>query len=148
MEGLSPLISVVLLIAISVIVASLIMSWSSALTSGQQIVISNRSEEITECAGQDAKIEDVYLDFTTNKSRVTVRNSGQVDGKIVSASLQNLQGVQAQLNNTLPLIIKKGELKTLEFLINGTVNACANFSQVRITTLCTTDFYRKKATNC
>ncbi len=148
MKGLSPLIAVVLLIAISVLVASLIATWITSLTKEQQTTISNRSEEITGCAGHDIRIEDVYLDFITNRSRVTVRNTGQVDGKIISAIMTNQQGVNSTLNTSLPLTITKGELKTIEFVLNGTISACVNFSQVRVSTQCVSDFYRKKATNC
>jgi hypothetical protein len=90
----------------------------------------------------------VYLDFVANKSRVTLRNTGSKDTRIVSASVQNQVGVNAQLNTTLPLAIIKGELRTIEFFINGTISVCGNFSQARVSTLCSTDFYKKKATNC
>ncbi|MBI4018107.1 MAG: type IV pilin [Candidatus Aenigmarchaeota archaeon] len=148
MKGVSPLIATVLLIAISVIIASLISTWVSGLSKDQETTLTNRSTELTECAGRDMRIEDVYLDFPANRSRVNVRNTGQVDETIVSIFMLNQQGINATLNSTIPLTLKKGELKTIEFALNGTMTACGNFSQVRISTLCGTDTYRKKATNC
>ncbi|MBI2578156.1 MAG: type IV pilin [Candidatus Aenigmarchaeota archaeon] len=148
MKGVSPLIATVLLIAVAVLLASTISTWVTGLTKDQSVTLTNRSTEITECAGKNMRIEDVYLDFTANISRVNVRNTGQVDETIVSAFLLNQQGVNTTLNSTLPVTLKKGEMKTIQFFINGTITACANFSQARISTLCVTDTYKKTATNC
>lgn len=136
-KGLSPLISSVLLIAIAVSIAGMIFNWVPVLTRSQQSQISNKSAEITDC--NPPLIEDVYLDFTTNKSTVLVRG-GTGNAVVFSAKLLNRQGGEASLINasSVPFNMTRGELKRLEFNISGNIPSCANFSQAIISS-CITD---------
>ena len=89
MKGLSPLVATVLLIAISLTIIAIIMGWVTDLIRDQTGTIGNRTGEAVDCTAADIHIEDVYLNMVTNVSRVHVRNSGQIDLEITSASLSN-----------------------------------------------------------
>lgn len=137
-KGISPLLSTVLLISISVLIAALLMSWSASLTKSQQKEISNKTSEALMCTSADAQIKYVYIDFTSNRSRVIVQNTGLTNLQIVSARFLNNKGIESNLTNTtvLPIDFPRGTLKTLEFNITGTINACVNFSKAFISTNC------------
>jgi len=138
MKGLSPLISTVMLILVAVGISGLLMSWSSSLTKQQQSHITNTTGEALSCTSADAQIKYVYIDFTSNRSRVIVQNTGLADLKIVSAKLLNNKGESANLTNTtvLPMDIVRGDMKELVFNITTTINACVNFSKVVISMNC------------
>ena len=128
---MSPLISSVLLVAIAVTIAGSIFNWIPSLTRSQQHQISNKSTEIVEC--NPPIIEDVYLDFSTNKSRVLVRG-GTGGAAVFSAKLLNTQGGELPLVNasSVPFNISRGDLKIIEFNMSGSLPACSNFSQAII----------------
>lgn len=142
------MIAVVLLIAIAVLVAGMLFGWIKGYSTLETERISNRSEGLTSCSGSAIEIDDVYLDFTANKSRVTVRNTGQLFERVVSAQLLNTNGQNATLLGNQSVNLTKGEIKIIEFSLNGTIQNCANFSQVRVSTLCTSGAYRRTPTNC
>ncbi|MBI4018108.1 MAG: hypothetical protein HY368_00695 [Candidatus Aenigmarchaeota archaeon] len=148
LKGVSPLIATVMVIAITLIIATLISSWISALSQEQGKTVSNKTEAITSCAGSGIVIEDVYLETATNISRVTVRNSGRTTETIISAQILSKTGVNGTLNTSLPLSITSGDIKSLVFNTTGAITSCANFSQVRVSTECTSDFYRQSPRNC
>ena len=140
-KGLSPLLSVVLLIAMTVLISSIIMTWTTTLTKEQTATISNRTKQSIDCTAADITIEDVYLDFAANISRVYIRNSGRTADVIVSAKLLNTRGDGAIYTNTTNLTtanipIAKGALVTIEFNLTNTLNACVNFSQAIVSTSC------------
>ncbi|MFH0832517.1 MAG: hypothetical protein V1900_02240 [Candidatus Aenigmatarchaeota archaeon] len=139
-KGVSPLIASVLLIAISVMIAYVIMSWSTTLTKEQTKSISNKTTEQVECGL--IQIKDVYMDLTNNNniSRVYIWSTNAID-YIVSASMMNKNGELANNLTVLPMNITKGELKVFLFNLSGKINSCANFSQVVITTKCTTETF-------
>jgi hypothetical protein len=149
-KGISPLLSTVLLISISVLLAALLMSWSAQLTKSQQADISNKTGQALACTSADAQIKYVYLDFTSNKSRVIVQNTGLIDLNIVSARMMNNKGESVNLTNssTLPLLIVRGDLKEITFNIGGAINACVNFSKVIVSMNCPIPVYFDTAPTC
>lgn len=147
-KGVSPLVASVLLIAMSVLVTGIIFGWIKGFSVERTDEITNRSEGLTECAGSGVAIDDVYLDFPGNKSRVAVRNTGQLSERIVSAQMLNTRGLNATLLGNQTVIIARGEIRIIEFSLNGTVEQCANFSQVRVASLCSSSAFRKTPTNC
>jgi flagellin-like protein len=137
MKGVSPLIATVLLIAISLTIASLIMGWATTLVKEQTGTISNRTGEAVECTGAIVTIDDVYIDFSANKSRVHVRNSGQINLDIISASLSNQRGEKASNLTAFPITgFDKGIMKQIEFNITNVITACGNFSKAIVSTSC------------
>lgn len=143
-KGISPLLAAILLIAISVIVSSILLNWSTLLTSQQTQDITNETKQITGCGV--LTIEGVYLDFTSNRSRVFVKSI--VEDSIDSAKLVTTRGADMPLNTKLPMEINKGDIKILEFNLTASLLACTNFSQVILGTRCSTISYNQKPTNC
>lgn len=143
-KGISPLLASILLIALAVIIASMLLTWSTLLTSEQTQDITNTSRQITTCGV--LSIEDVYLDFATNRSRVFVKST--LEDIIDGARLVARSGVDMPITTELPLEIDKGEIEILEFHLTANLSACVNFSQVIISTQCTTISYGQKPTNC
>ena len=140
-KGISPLISVVLLIALSIVISTIIMTWSTTLVKTQEDIIENKTKTAVECASADINIDSVYLDFTSNISRVNVRNSGQVDYQIISVSLVSDSGKSCIYSNatnltTAPISLSKGEITTIEFNLTNVINTCANFSYAMVSTNC------------
>ena len=137
MQGISPLIASVLLIAIAVIIAGMLANWGPTLTQSQTKTISNKTAQIVEC--NPPVIEDVYLDFQANVSRVFVRGS-QGMAVVDEAKVISITGEEAPLVNSsaVPFNLSSGKLKILEFNITNKIKICSNFSQAVITS-CLTD---------
>ena len=140
MKGISPLIATVMLIAITVIIATIQSGWLTSFTKTQQDTIENRSSEIVDCTSADVTIEDVYLDFTTNVSRVHIRNTGQVNSLgVVSVLLLTRTGDQMPVVTNMNSIsaLSKGQQIRIDFNITN-LTACSNFSKVTVSTTCPT----------
>lgn len=136
-KGISPLISVVLLIAIGVVMAGMLFNWGPSLTRSQTSLVGNKSSLIVEC--NPPLIEDVYIDFPSNISRMYVRG-GQGGAHVIEAKIISVTGDEAPLVNAsdVPFNISAGKLKILQFNVTNKINSCANFSQGLITS-CITD---------
>jgi flagellin-like protein len=137
MRGVSPLIAAVLLIAISVTIAGIVFNWGPSLVQSGTVRISNKTEQIVGC--NPPLIEDVYLDFQENVSRVYVRGS-QGDADVAEAKVISTNGEEAPLVNSssVPFNISAGKLKILVFNLTGKIKSCSGFSQALITS-CVTD---------
>lgn len=132
-KGISPLISAVLLVAIGVVMAGILFNWGPTLTRSQTTTISNKTGLIVECS--PPIIEDVYIDFASNVSRMYVRG-GQGPADVHDAKVITTTGDEAPLVNSsdVPFNITAGKLKILQFNITNKLRSCANFSQAVITT--------------
>ncbi len=145
-KGLSPLLATVLIISIAVVVASILAAWFPGLLSGETRTISNKTGVIVSCG--IVSVQDVYLDFDSNVSRVFVRNSGPSE-KLKSATLLTTKGIAIPNLTEFPLTVNQGQLATIEFNISGYITACANYSQVILSTeKCTSDKYDVRPKNC
>lgn len=140
-KGISPIFASILLIAITVLVAGIVMSWMTQFSETQTDVISNRSTGIIQCTAADIEIQAVYLDFKANVSRLTVRNSGRVDDVIISAKVYNNLGQNTANITEFPITFVKGDLMSLELNMTGVIETCANFSQATVSTSCTSDAF-------
>ena len=147
-KGVSTIIASVLMIAISIILALSVSSWLNASTQERTDTLSGTTNEIVNCAASGLVIDSVYLDFGPNVSRISVRNTGKLTEKIVSAQVLNQNGQQASLNTSLPVNLTIGDSVMLTFGINGTITACSNFSQAKVASECASDFYKLRPTNC
>lgn len=136
LKGINALISSVLLIATVIILAVIVMNFSTTLIKKEARVVENRS---TACINHDVSIEEVYLDISSSVARVAVRNSGFVADEIVSAVLLNKKGEIAANTTRLPLSLAKGALSNIVFNISGKISECGNFSKVIISTECASD---------
>ena len=95
------------------------------------------SENMT-CISADMVIENVYLDFSTNVSRVVVRNNGFSNNQITSAYLLNYTDVQCPIITAMPLEFPIGILKSIEFNITDRIYDCYDFGEVKVTSNCVT----------
>ena len=137
MKGLSALVATVLLIAITLTIVSILMGWVTDLIKSQTETIGNRTGEAVECTGAVITIDDVYIDFSTNKSRVHVRNSGQMGLDITSASLTNQRGEKASNLTAFPITgFDKGLIEEIVFNITNVITVCGNFSKAIVATTC------------
>lgn len=135
-KGLNSLLAAVLLIAIVLIVAGLVMNWVSTLTKKQTSQITNKS---LDCTAASVVIESIFIDIATNKSRVSVRNSGFDNDIILDAALLNVAGQDSPNLTAFPINFPRGAIETIEFNISGKIAACANFSRALVSTFCTSD---------
>ncbi len=143
-KGLSPLIAVIILIAIVVIISTMLLNWTSIFATDQTSDISNASKQVTTCGV--LSIEDVYLDFPTNRSRMLVKSS--IEDIVDGAELLTRGGITMPRNTNLPLEIDKGRIAVIEFNLTSNFTACANFSQALISTKCTTISFDQTPANC
>ena len=139
MKALSPLVSVVLLIAIAVLIATLIGGWLTSVTKQQTLVAGARSASIGECL---ISIEAVYLN--PGNAKILVQ-SLLANDTLTSALLVDNTGTIYSPTTTLP-DLEKGKIE--EIIISGSPT-CSEFSQA-IVTGCATVIWESpvKPTNC
>ena len=139
MKGISPLLASVLLIAITVSIATLIMGWMSTVARTTEVKVENKTMQAVDCSSASITIQDVYLKAGngTGAASVIVSNSGQTDGLvIVSATLINTTGVSFASGSVPITNFDQGDVETLTFTsIN--ISVCPqSFSKVIVTTDC------------
>ena len=143
-KGISPLLAAVLLIAVTVAIATLVMGWITTITRSTQVTVSNKTVEATDCSSASIVIEGVYIAAGGNgTSRVIVRNAGLLDNmQIISAQIFNRTGSNFSASSLPITNFGKGNVTTLSFSPigppGGTVaTACpGDFSRVLISTTC------------
>ena len=143
-KGLSSLIAVIILIAIVTVITTMLLNWTTLFASEQTKDISNTTRIIKDCAV--INIDDVYVDFASNRSRVFVKSS--VEGIMDSAVLINKNGIEMPVNTRMPMEINKGEIKIIEFNLTGNLTTCANFSQVIVSTQCSSIIFDQAPRGC
>ncbi len=136
MKGLSPLVSTILLIALTVSTAGIVTTWLTTLAKEQTASIGNKTTTAIDCTSANIDIKDVYIDMSANMSRVIVWNSGQINIDIMSASVLSKMGENATLNTTLPMRLSAGAMTTIKFNISSSINSMENFSQAIVSTNC------------
>ena len=136
MKGISPLIAAVLLIAVTVSIATIVAGWFPSIIISTQGKVENTTKEATSCASASISIDDVFITAGSNGvGRAVVRNSGHSDDLVlVSAVLYNTTG-----NATSASVVSdfdRGEVVTLTFN-NISVTSCpTDFSEIIVTTNC------------
>lgn len=137
MKGISPLLASVLLIAVTVAIATLVMGWVSTVTRTTQTTVSNRTAAAVDCASAAVVIDDVYIATGALNATVIVRNSGQTnDLELSSAPLYNASGNSANPSQTLPVRdFDKGQIQVLTYGSTG-IGSCAAFSKAIVSTNC------------
>jgi len=142
-KGISPLLAAVLLIAVTVAIATLVMGWISTVTRTTQVAVSNKTAEAADCSSANVVIEEVFLSAGFNTTgRVIVRNAGLLDNmQLVSAQIYNRTGGNFSASSLPVSNLNKGNVTTLSFSTAGAgstiVTACpSDFSRVLITTNC------------
>ena len=141
MKGISPLIAAVLLIAITVAIATLVTGWVSSTVRSTQVSVENKTTEAVECAGASIVVDDVYVNDNgaTATVRAVVRNSGQTnDIQIQNATLYNNIGSGKTANSpSVPVTdFDRGEVVTFDFTGAAIATCPTNFKEVIVTTTC------------
>lgn len=136
-KGISPLLASVLLIAVTVAIATLVMGWVSTITRTSQVTVSNRTTEAVNCASAAVVIDDVYISTGARTASVIVRNSGQTDDlQLTFAPLFNSTGNSVSPSESLPVTdFDRGEIQTFTYTSTG-ISTCANFSRAIVATNC------------
>ncbi|MEM5868696.1 MAG: archaellin/type IV pilin N-terminal domain-containing protein [Candidatus Aenigmatarchaeota archaeon] len=135
MKGLSPLIASVLLIAFTVSVAMIIMTWFSSFARGTTESIGATGETAVGCSSAGINIEHVYISGTNGV--IVVRNIGFVPLN-VTGMIVNTTG--STCTTASPTTVDVGETKALS-LTNcnppgmGGVT-CSAFSRAIVSTNC------------
>lgn len=138
MKGISPLLASVLLIAITVAIATLIMGWMSTVARTTQIKVENKTSQAVDCSSASISIDDVYITAgSAGSANIIVRNTGQVDGLTVqSAQIYNTTGANFSTISTPITSFNKGDIATLRFLNISVATCPTDFSKVIVTTSC------------
>jgi flagellin-like protein len=159
MKGISPFISTILLIAITVAVAGMIGLWITTLTHTQTGIVGNKTEEDIDCRYAGIKIDDstIQCNFAGSSDQLnfTLENTGTVDmynfngeiylgGLIYSYSVYNPL-TNLAFNSTYP--IRPGESKTV--VVNITDNlASSNPTWIRVVSRCPTVYDTVENVGC
>ena len=131
-KGLSPLFAVVLLIAISITLITMISGWAILFTNRETGYAFNDSKKVRECGV--LTVDAVYLDFIANTGRVFVKGA-QTD-TIINASLQSDTAQEMTLTTSLPLEVDGGRTNVLGFTLTGDLTNCDAFDHATISTNC------------
>ena len=115
MKAVSPLLAAIMLVAITIVAASMVSGWTTSTFSGAERTVDNRSAGAIQCAGASISIDQAYVSAGSNGTAVlAVRNSGDVDGlRIISAQIFDRLGNNFTANNSVTL--NRGDIGRLEF---------------------------------
>ena len=144
-KGISPMIAAVMLIGLTVLVSIIVMNWTTTLVKTQGDRISNKSAEGIQCTSASVNIQQVHLDFGSNRSTVIVENDGLNDDTIESSIMLSKNGTISPNLTAFPVSIKRGAITSVTFNLTGTLSNCANFSQAVVRTSCTSDKFDSTA---
>ena len=137
MKGISPLLAAVLLIAVTVAIATLVAGWISTTVRTTQATITNKTSEAVDCSAAAIVIDDVYAASGTVTARAIVRNAGQTDDlTIQSAQLYNTSGSNFTASSLPITNVDKGNVNTLSFAGASIASCPTSFSQIVVTTSC------------
>lgn len=135
MKGLSPLIASVLLIAFTVSVAMIIMTWFSSFARGTTENISATGETAVGCSSAGISIEHVYISGTNGV--IVVRNIGFVPLNVTGMIVNTTGGACTTASATT---VGVGETKALSLSnCNPTGmggETCSAFSRAIVSTNC------------
>ena len=99
MKGISPLLAAVLLIAVTVAIATLVAGWISTTVRTTQATITNKTSEAVDCSAAAITIQSVYMHaseggvLSNGTIKAVVLNSGMTDDLvIVAATFYNRTG--------------------------------------------------------
>ena len=151
-KGVSPLIASVLLIVIVVSLVAIISGWLNTFMTDTRETVSNRTDASVQCTGASLVIETVYANFangTAANARAIVKNDGVTDKvSIVSAQLYNTTGSNFSVTSPMPVTdFAPGAIRTLIFE-NVSLPSCSAFSQVVVSTQCSSARFKTHPEGC
>ena len=137
-KGISPLIASVMLVAMTVAVASIFFGWMSSFTRDTVNTVSDKSDQVMDCQSASIIIDNVYIDTTAKTASVIVRNNGWVSNlSLTSAILYNTTGGNCTLDTTsLDSKFDKSDIATIKFT-ECPITTCPNdFKKAIVNTNC------------
>ncbi len=146
--GISPLIASVLTVLIAITVATIVIGWVTTVTKSTTRDVGNNTDKAIDCTVSQINIEEVYLDTTRNRSRVSVKNAGYTHDMVMSAVVSNSYGINAVNITEFPVILMQGDYATIEFNTTNTIPACGNFSRAVVSTKCKSTAFDSSPKNC
>lgn len=147
-KGMSPIISVPFIMLLTIIVAGIVSDFSINLVHDTTQSVGNTTTIAIDCTVAQITIEDVYFDSENNKTRVSVKNSGYTNDKIISVNVLNNWGISAINITQFPITIEESAYETIEFNTASTVPLCGNFSKVIVSTVCVLAVFDSTPKNC
>ena len=135
-KGVSPLIASVMLIAITVSIAMLIMTWFNTLAKSTTETVSNRTTETVSCTSARLSIDAIYLNAgTAGSARIIVKNGDSRPIGINSVQLYNRTGNNFSTGFS-PGTLDPSAIYTV-YLTGVSVPSCpADFSKAIVTSSC------------
>ena len=139
MKGVSPLLSGILLVAITVTVASLASGWFTSTIRASTDTATNRTDAGLLCSGASISIDNLFITGTSSATvTASVRNTGQTDTlALQNAQIFNSTGSNFSATNiNTSTKLNKGEVFTLSFVTASFDSCPGSFSELLITTNC------------
>ncbi len=141
MKGVSPLIAAVMLIVVSMTIATIIYGSLSTTIRSSTAITSNTSAKTVECTSASVSIQDVFISGSSSSStvRAIVKNSGYTDDLVVQdGQVFNKTGSNFSTPDTPVTNFDRGNIVTLTFSnVSFSSASCPNaFSKVIVTTNC------------
>jgi flagellin-like protein len=138
MKGISPLIAAVLLIAFTITIAILIVSWGSSFVTQTTSGIGNKSTELIDCSGAAIEIDSVYV--ASNATTIIIRNVGIKAVSVTSVAVMNTTGgiatVSTGNNITTVTGMARGAIGSVTVGDGRLGSSCAAFSKVTVASAC------------
>ena len=130
MKGISPLLSGILLIAVTVTVGSMVSGFTSSTFTDVGRTTDNITDSGLLCSGASISINRVFIDGGNNGSAiVSIKNDGQIDNMIIkSAQIFDKLGNNFTFNNTDEITLNRGDIKTISFKFNHNNNFTTDIS--------------------
>ncbi len=134
-KGISPLIAVVIIVAIAIALGGLATGWFKTLFKDITGNVDATQGEANACSNSWIKISKVIINSTSGNVKVWVDNIGLNEVTLKQATLVINNGTSCSIgisNSTLPV----GEIKRLNATCDIFTATCSNFNDIKVTTTC------------
>ena len=145
LKGLSPLIASVLLVAFTMAVAAIIVTWITGFTQQQTTVVGQRGENQIKCGYSVLTMDKDEVNVVGNRLNVTVTYTGGTETlNVTGFSLRDANGVtytNTTILTTLDVNVTRNwvpgsQNKFINYILTDTVPAGVAWSELRVTGLC------------
>ena len=144
MKGISPFIAAAIVIAIVISAGIILSNWFSLIVGEQTDAVSNRTAE---CRVEGMSIDSVYIDASSGRARISVKNSGLAPESIISAVVISKSGSGSSNLTAFPISLPLGAVRNIELNVSGNITACSDFSEAIVSSGCSRDVF-KGAASC
>ncbi len=143
LKGLSPLVASVLLVAFTMAVAAIIVTWITGFTQQQTTVVAQRGDQQTKCAYSTLYVSRTDVSVIGNTINLTVTyTAGTETLNITGIEVRDANGI-SYVNTTIPSTdnttrnIGLGSVtKFTNYILSGSLPGGVSWNRVRVTALC------------